>query len=396
MNIQKNTNHTGGCLKTCLILAGALVLISLLIGFGWIAGIVWLIFFRKKLNDEPQKQKIMTIVICILSVFSFGFMVYSFATGDSLESILISSDVIGDELEVEQDYVIQIDSTPIDADLSDLTYNIDGSCATFEKSEADSKKGILHTISTGTVVISVTSGEINSNSLEFHITDTTEEETELTSETPEDTINGVKILFSNSVQNDVTGNWRLARVNTTQEIQDYAADYANAYFQADNEVHAVVNFSLNTTNKLTKPTSDLLDVEVFDYVDNEESDAKQLFTGTILAKYIIDLNTKDIEEVPLEEYQEPATDDSASSSPDAADNTQPENQISDVQTKAQDNNAQAETPSETPTPNSDMVWIDDTGKKYHRRSSCSNMDAPYQVTLEQAISMGRDACKKCY
>ena len=48
------------------------------------------------------------------------------------------------------------------------------------------------------------------------------------------------------------------------------------------------------------------------------------------------------------------------------------------------------------TSNSNMVWIDDTGKKYHSKPTCSNMDAPYQVTLEKAISMGRDACKKCY
>lgn len=80
----------------------------------------------------------------------------------------------------------------------------------------------------------------------------------------------------------------------------------------------------------------------------------------------------------------------------AIDNTQPENQTDNAQTKAQDNNAQAETPPETPAPNADMVWIDDTGKKYHSKPSCSNMDAPYQVSREEAISKGRDACKKCY
>ena len=45
---------------------------------------------------------------------------------------------------------------------------------------------------------------------------------------------------------------------------------------------------------------------------------------------------------------------------------------------------------------SDMVWIDDTGKKYHKKSTCSNMDNPYQVSKNDAISQGRDACKKCY
>lgn len=403
MNVQKGTNNTGGCLKTCLIAVGALVLITLLLGFGWIAGVVWLLFFRKKLNNEPEKQKKVTILVSVLSVFSFGFMIFSFVTGDSLKSIRITSDAIGSELEINKDYIIQINSTPADADLSDLTFHIDGSCAAFKKSDADDKKAILHTSSAGTVVISVSSGEISSNSLELHIVDTPEEETELTSETelaeegPEETINGVQIFFSDSVQNDVTGNWRLACVNTTQEIQDYAADYANAYFQADNEVHAVVNFVLNTTNKLTKPSPNLLDVEVFDYVENEELDAKELFTGAILAKYIIDLNTKSIEEIPLTEDQEPTADDSASVSQNTVDTAQPENQTDNSIANAPDNtNAQAETPPETPTPNTDMVWIDDTGKKYHNKSSCSNMDAPYQVSRDEAIARGRDACKKCY
>ena len=47
-------------------------------------------------------------------------------------------------------------------------------------------------------------------------------------------------------------------------------------------------------------------------------------------------------------------------------------------------------------PSADMVWIDDTGKKYHSKSSCSNRSDPYQVTRQEAEAMGRRACKKCY
>lgn len=43
-----------------------------------------------------------------------------------------------------------------------------------------------------------------------------------------------------------------------------------------------------------------------------------------------------------------------------------------------------------------MVWISSSGKKYHRSSGCSNMKNPWQVSLEQAKSMGKEACKKCY
>lgn len=61
-----------------------------------------------------------------------------------------------------------------------------------------------------------------------------------------------------------------------------------------------MNFTLNTTNKLTKITSDILDIVVYDYVENEEHDAKVLFSGTALAYYQIDISTGEITQIPLE------------------------------------------------------------------------------------------------
>jgi len=43
-----------------------------------------------------------------------------------------------------------------------------------------------------------------------------------------------------------------------------------------------------------------------------------------------------------------------------------------------------------------MVWIPATGKKYHKKSTCSNMKNPSQVTIEEAKKKGFGACKKCY
>lgn len=42
------------------------------------------------------------------------------------------------------------------------------------------------------------------------------------------------------------------------------------------------------------------------------------------------------------------------------------------------------------------VWISNSGSKYHSKSSCSNMQNPTQVTIEEAQAMGYEACKKCY
>ncbi len=47
-------------------------------------------------------------------------------------------------------------------------------------------------------------------------------------------------------------------------------------------------------------------------------------------------------------------------------------------------------------PQEEMVWIPNSGSKYHSRSGCSNMRNPREVTLSQAINMGYEPCKKCH
>lgn len=44
-----------------------------------------------------------------------------------------------------------------------------------------------------------------------------------------------------------------------------------------------------------------------------------------------------------------------------------------------------------------MVWIPTNGgKKYHKTKSCSGMIAHEQVTIDEALANGFEACKKCY
>ena len=56
------------------------------------------------------------------------------------------------------------------------------------------------------------------------------------------------------------------------------------------------------------------------------------------------------------------------------------------------------TSTKAPTNNSDtMVWIPTKGgTKYHKKSSCSNMDNPEYVSLTEAKNRGFTACGKCY
>ena len=44
----------------------------------------------------------------------------------------------------------------------------------------------------------------------------------------------------------------------------------------------------------------------------------------------------------------------------------------------------------------EMVWIPNTGSKYHSNPSCSGMKSPSQVPLSNAIYRGFEPCKKCY
>ena len=43
-----------------------------------------------------------------------------------------------------------------------------------------------------------------------------------------------------------------------------------------------------------------------------------------------------------------------------------------------------------------MVWIPQSGSKYHSNLTCSGMSNPTQVTLSEAQSMGYEPCKRCH
>lgn len=110
-------------------------------------------------------------------------------------------------------------------------------------------------------------------------------------------IAGASFFFSKSVINDVTGKWRISTVNTSMSAEEYAADYYKELFSADDEIHGVVNFALNTTNRITVMDSKTLDVTIMDYVNGEEHDAKELFSGTVLAEYTVDIETGQVEKI---------------------------------------------------------------------------------------------------
>lgn len=111
------------------------------------------------------------------------------------------------------------------------------------------------------------------------------------------TIDDIDFSFSDSVRHDTTGNWRISLIATQQTPDSYALDYYNTLFSSDDEIHAVVNFSLNTTTRISVLFDGVLDVTVLEYVDGEEHDAKELFGGSLLTEYWVHTDTGEVENI---------------------------------------------------------------------------------------------------
>lgn len=58
--------------------------------------------------------------------------------------------------------------------------------------------------------------------------------------------------------------------------------------------------------------------------------------------------------------------------------------------------AEQEAAAQTQQPQEQMVWVSQSGSKYHSNSSCSNMKNPTQITISEARNRGLEPCKKCY
>lgn len=328
MNKQKKK---GSCLTTCLIILAVICLFPIVLGFGWIAGAIWMIFFRKKLSSDTNKQKKYTIGVSIASILSLFIFISAMVTAPpSPTSLSLSSPMDGQTLEIDNDYTINVQYEPADASLSAVTYEINDPSLVSITADSDNPAILtLHTKGEGTISITAIKGEIESNILSFDIIDSArieqekmaeteslqneEEQTVTDSDIPEETEDttsteteqeienplGFNVMFSDTYQNDVTGNWRLARISENIDIEKIALDYYNNYFKADNEIHIIINFTLNTTTRITA-MGNLLDVAIMEYVDNEEHDAVLACSGMLLNEYHVNIDTGEIEEIKLD------------------------------------------------------------------------------------------------
>ena len=74
----------------------------------------------------------------------------------------------------------------------------------------------------------------------------------------------------------------------------------------------------------------------------------------------------------------------------------PTSSASSVQSQTSTSSIQAKTvSSSSPTTNSQMTWVGDTGDKYHRQNCRTLKGNGHQITMQQALAEGRQACKVC-
>jgi len=80
------------------------------------------------------------------------------------------------------------------------------------------------------------------------------------------------------------------------DIENYALSYYKTYFKSDAEIHGIVNFTRKTTSSI-RVNGGILFLDIYDYVDGEEKDAKLMFSGTLLKSYMIYTDNGDIQQI---------------------------------------------------------------------------------------------------
>ena len=74
-------------------------------------------------------------------------------------------------------------------------------------------------------------------------------------------------------------------------------------------------------------------------------------------------------------------------------------QVDELQKISQNTNLSSINSSEPQTStdtNTEMVWVGETGTKYHNQNCRTLKGNGHQITLKQALSEGREPCKVCY
>ena len=99
--------------------------------------------------------------------------------------------------------------------------------------------------------------------------------------------------FYDDIPHDRIGKWRVCVINSERAAVDYLADYYNAYFANDKEMHFIINKAADTTTSAYVKDGKLI-TTVRRHREGEEKDAKLLNTAEILDEFEFDLETGEL------------------------------------------------------------------------------------------------------
>lgn len=201
-------------------------------------------------------------------------------------------------------------------------------------------------------------------------------------------VNGVEFWFSDSVMNDATGKWKISTMSNPTDITEYAVGYYQKLFSSDDEIHAIINYATNTTGSISMSQPGILNVSVYQHVNEEEHDAASLFSGALLAEYTINVETGEVQT----NYQDESGTLAAQSTQTAQDNQTSQESTNNFNTY---NNAEQQITTNT--------YVLNTDSKVIHRPECSdvpqiapqNYDTSSSI-LSDLIGQGYTTCGHCF
>lgn len=214
------------------------------------------------------------------------------------------------------------------------------------------------------------------------------------------------------VNNDKTGNWRYAGFgNENIDLSKYALSYYEKRFKSDNEIHAVINFTDNTTTRISY-SNGMLFVTVLEYVKGEETDAALMFSGKIINDYIVYTDNGDIEDVtkleePIISSSEASSENSILEQSSTTENTS-QSTVQEIESSASipENTTvpiQSTSQSESPAIQQKSYVLNTSTKKVHKPScrdidkiEYDNLGSATSEELDSYIQAGYTACGHCH
>jgi chromosome segregation ATPase len=145
----------------------------------------------------------------------------------------------------------------------------------------------------------------------------------------------------------------------------------------------------NLTNEKTELSEKLQNSQIYiNTLQTENSKLKEEKENLETEKQ--ELNSK------VEELEKKSNTDTVSSSISNTTSSQTSSSTSSNESTSTTTSAATNSNTTNSDTNSEMVWVGETGTKYHKESCRTLKGNGHQITMQQALSEGRQACKVCY